>query len=43
LEATAEHVDDGEQKTLLRRTARVVGGVLRDVAVNVASNQFPHM
>jgi hypothetical protein len=39
----AEHVDDGEQKTLLRWTARVVGGVLPDVAVNVGGNRFPHM
>jgi hypothetical protein len=32
---------DGELKWMLRRTARVVGRVLRDVAVNVASNQLP--
>jgi len=37
----ADQVDDVEQQSLLRRAGRAIGGTLRDVAVNVLSNQIP--
>ena len=41
LTAMADRVADPEEKSRLRRTAESLTGVLRDVAVNVGSNQIP--